>query len=84
MTHVLPLLGALLAFVVASVAMWYNRGALATSIPLLCFIGVFYLLSLLLAFPTNMKAAGAQLLEWYRALKNPTPPPPSGPAGGAA
>ena len=79
MSHVLPLLSALIAFAVATVAMWYNRSALASSIPLLCFIALFYLLSLLLAIPANMKAAGAQLLEWYRAWKSPTPP-----AGGAA
>lgn len=81
MTHILPLLGALIAFVIASVAMWYNRTALATSLSLLVFIGVFYLLALLLAIPANMKAAGAQLLEWYRAWKTPTPPP--GTPGGA-
>lgn len=81
MSHVLPLLAALIAFAVATVAMWFNRSALASSLPLLVFVAVFYLLALLLAIPANMKAAGAQLLEWYRAWKAPTPPPSGGTPG---
>jgi hypothetical protein len=69
MTHVLPLLAALAAFLIASVALWFNRSALATSLPLLGFVGGFYLLAFLLAIPSNMKAAGVQVTEWYRAWK---------------
>lgn len=69
MNHVAPFAAALVCFVVASIALWSNRTALASSVSLLCFVGGFYLLAFLLAIPANMKAAGAQCAEWYRTWK---------------
>lgn len=74
MSHVLPFLAALACFAIATFALVSNRTALATSLPLLCFVGGFYLLALLLAIPANMKAAGQQCTDWYRSWKGTSPP----------
>jgi hypothetical protein len=67
--HLAAILAGLLCFAIASIALWFNRSALATSMPLLCFIGGFYLLGMLLVIPANMKRAGVQCTQWYRAVR---------------
>jgi hypothetical protein len=78
MKHLLAYVAALLAFGVASAALWFGRTELAHSIPLLAFVGGFYLLSFVLAIPAQMTDAREQCAAIWQAYKSN-----GGPAGGA-
>lgn len=75
MKHVVALIAALALFAVGTVILKANLAALATAPLLLGAIVGLYLLALLLAIPAQMQAAGAQVLAWWRAYKNPAAAP---------
>lgn len=74
MKHLVAYVCAVFAIGIATAALYFGRAELAHSIPLLCFVGGFYLLAFLLAAPAQMKDARTAMLAAWTAYKNPSQP----------
>ena len=72
MKHVVAIVAAVVLVVFAGVVVWYNRTAL--TIPILGFSGVCLTLALLLAIPSDAKAAMSALAPYIPLARGGSPP----------
>ncbi len=81
MRNAAQVITAALCFAIGSALLFFGRGGIATSTPLLVVIVGFYVAAIGLAFPSSTAAARRECIEWYRAWQDARRPPTSPPGG---